>query len=269
MHNIKQLEIFPGIIQDEKMESMTKAFSELAQKIPGLEALHFSQCELTSVPTSIAKFLNLEVLSLDKNKFVDEFGRNILWRLSRLRVLDLSYNMIGSIASEIRHMVCLRVLKLDWNPYLVCLPQEIAFLGDLREISLSHCGLLALPDQIGQLTELHTLICEHSHLKSLPQSLSKLRKLRNLLLSGNRLSEPPFQLVELDIEVLDLTQNDFKGSFLEVTRKDGRHSQNHGADVIRWLRRVNHLKSVLDRQVFRHGLNPRLQHRILELQGSF
>jgi hypothetical protein len=94
---------------------------------------------------------SLEKLDFRKNH-LDSIPAGIA-RLSQLRELDVSSNVIASVAPEIVHLSALATLKCDHNEKLLALPAEVGQLLALESLSLTWTGLSALPSLPPSLTD--------------------------------------------------------------------------------------------------------------------
>jgi Leucine-rich repeat (LRR) protein len=135
------------------------------------------------------------------------------------------YNHINELPEEIKQFIKqlkkLALLKCD---SLVKLPIEIFNLKQLRELSISNCGII--PDEIRQLTDLQVLSLGNSEIPriifqltklrvlrcsrcygELPKEIGKLTHLKELYLNGYSYTELPKEIGQLyQLEVLCLEQ---------------------------------------------------------------
>jgi len=121
--------------------------------------LQLWNCGLTSLPTELRKFKNLETLELNDNDF---------------KTADLS-------------MLCdfkkLKYLEID-NCNLTEIPTSIFCLKDLEKLSLFNNDLSVLPTKLFQLAKIEELQLGGNLLTTLPNDILKLKKLRMLEISG-------------------------------------------------------------------------------------
>lgn len=121
--------------------------------------LQLWKCGLTSLPTELRKFKNLETLELNDNDF---------------KAADLS-------------MLCefkkLKYLAID-NCNLTEVPASIFCLKDLEKLSLFNNDISALPTELFQLTKIEELQLGGNLLTTLPNEILKLKKLKMLEISG-------------------------------------------------------------------------------------
>lgn len=98
-------------------------------------------------------------------------------------------------------------LDLSYN-FLTILPSEIGKLTNLTTLDLSHNRLTTLPSEIGKLTNLTTLNISGNNLKTLPFDIGKLSNLTSLNLSNNKLTTLPVDICKLsNLTALDLSFN--------------------------------------------------------------
>ena len=115
--------------------------------------------------------------------------------LRMLRVLKLSGNEISNIPSEIEHLEFLQVLDLSRN-MISHLPREIWGIRSLIFIDCSCNTLFSLPENISNLPYLEILHLHGNMLTTLPVSFSLLKRLQRLNLSKNRFEIIPFCVFE-------------------------------------------------------------------------
>ena len=101
-----------------------------------------------------------------------------------IKELDLSYNKLTQLPTEIGHLTLLTELSLFDNK-LTQLPTEIGNLTNLTYLSLSNNQLTQLPREIGNLTQLTELYLYNNELTQLPSEIGQLTQLNYLDLFGN------------------------------------------------------------------------------------
>ncbi|KAL3667501.1 hypothetical protein V7S43_007721 [Phytophthora oleae] len=168
-----------------------------------------------------------EVFRLYDNLDEDEHS----WECAVLKKLDLSYNEIAELPSQVetlkylvsfkmRHnhlrqlplTLCslepLTTLDLSNNELEGCLPEQLGRLDKLRELGLEGNKLTQLPESIGGLVHLEILRVDSNQLKSLPSTIGKLRNLKTLSAHSNYISELPVSFSSLTgLCTLDLKKN--------------------------------------------------------------
>jgi Leucine-rich repeat (LRR) protein len=163
-----------------QLKSIDPSFYQMA----GLNELQLQENELTEIPEGISALKNLTKLSFYKNQLKslpdDLFDLN-------LKVIDLYYNDLEVI------------------------PSEIGNLTDLEILFLAHNKIYSLPESIGELTNLDELYLHHNRLSVLPGSLSQLNKLRVVRVNDNYLEDFPSQFLGIQSIVdLDISNNQIK-----------------------------------------------------------
>lgn len=194
------------------------------------------------IPSSLAKCTFLNSLNLSGNKFSGDpnFASGI-WTMQRLRVLDLSNNMLsGPIPAGVSAVHNLKELRLGGNhfagqlpadvglcPHLTALdfsdnlltgalPASLQYLYSLVSLSLANNMLTGdFPNWIGKITSLQYLdFSGNKFTGSIPTSVGNLQSLRYLSLSGNELSGSiPLSLAYCSkLTVIRLRDNSITGS---------------------------------------------------------
>ncbi|XP_071653445.1 uncharacterized protein [Temnothorax longispinosus] len=210
-----------------------------------LTYVNLSNCSgITTLPKELGALPHLEKLVLSNNGFgvSVEFKWHWLQQTAiqnNLRFLDLSKNSltelpacIGKLSALTELIVChnsLRFLPRDLGtlPHLEKLVlsnngfgashefewhwlQQTAIQNNLRFLDLSKNSLMiVLPACIGKLSALTELIVCHNSLRYLPQSIGNLRNLRFLRSSNNKLFYLPGSMMNMQLETLDVSTNDF------------------------------------------------------------
>ncbi|KAG6961621.1 hypothetical protein JG688_00008988 [Phytophthora aleatoria] len=182
---------------------------------------------------------NLNLSSRDIRVFPDEVFRlydeldedEHSWECAVLKKLDLSYNEIAELPSQVetlkylvtfkmRHnhlhqlplalwsLETLTSLDLSNNELEGCLPEQLGKLDKLRELGLEGNKLTQLPESIGGLVHLEVLRVESNQLKALPSTVGRLRNLKTLSAHSNQIVELPASFGSLaGLLTLDLKKN--------------------------------------------------------------
>ncbi|XP_048135661.1 probably inactive leucine-rich repeat receptor-like protein kinase At3g28040 [Rhodamnia argentea] len=194
------------------------------------------------IPSSLAQCIFLNSLNLSSNRFSgDPNFAMAIWTLQRLRVLDLSNNMLsGPIPAGVSAVHNLKVLLLGGNrltgqlpgdvglcPHLTALdfqdnlltgplPWSLRNLYSLVSLSLANNMLTGdFPNWIGNMTSLQYLdFSSNKFAGSIPTSVRNLQSLRYLSLSDNGLSgNIPLSLAYCSkLTVIRLRDNSITGS---------------------------------------------------------
>ncbi|POM68518.1 hypothetical protein PHPALM_15316 [Phytophthora palmivora] len=166
------------------------------------------------------------------------------WECAVLQKLDLSYNEIAEIPSQvetlkyllsfkIRHnhlrqlpmalwnLETLTSLDLSNNELEGCLSEQLGKLDKLRELGLEGNKLTQLPESIGALVHLEVLRVDNNQLKGLPSTIGRLKNLKTLSAHSNQIGELPASFGSLTgLLTLDLKKNGLVAigeAFLEFT----------------------------------------------------
>lgn len=163
--------------------------------------------------------------------------QRIIAKFKNIKVFNVSKNKIVTIPKEIFTMKSLISLNLTDN-LIVTLPDELCNLENLETLILISNKLKVLPTNIGKLQKLKILWCSKNELETLPESLStilslqdvrfsyndlistinfeSLVNLKNLYLNNNNLPTVPKGISSLDqLKKLDLSYNKTKTQNVE------------------------------------------------------
>ncbi|CAG9830763.1 unnamed protein product [Diabrotica balteata] len=145
---------------------------------------------------------------------IDRCGVDIgIFNLVRLKVLDLSNNLIETIPKELNTLPNLREFNISCN--LLFKEKSWNWLGgnlskSLQILNLSHNKLEYVPRQISHLSQLDTLNLNNNCLKKLIPGIGKLRNLKIFNASNNELSTLPGNVKSLSLKSIDLSHNNFQ-----------------------------------------------------------
>ncbi|CAN0863296.1 Receptor-like protein EIX2 [Linum grandiflorum] len=232
--------------------SVVKNWLTVLNKVPSLEELHLSNCQLPSIPTSLRKvnLSSLSLLDLSYNNFNDPLFPSWTFYLHSLTSLDLANNRFrGPIPEGLRNMSLLTQLDLSWNHFTslepncflglthmqvlsiaqnelkVGIPQYFRNFCSLRVITLSG---VELRQEVGEALRILSA-CPADSLETIRMSDCKLfgnmtnipfqnfQKLDTLSLSRNSISGPvPLSLGTLsNLESIDISENSLEGDVAE------------------------------------------------------
>jgi hypothetical protein len=152
------------------------------------------------------------------------------FKLSKLKFIDLSYNVIESISEEFKNLIHLNTLVLSNN----CI-KEFAGLSDvplhtldlsnnqiskfpdvskdILELKLNINEITDIPDNVDQLKNLKLLDLNENKIESVPKSLGSMAKLKDLHLRGNPIK---------DKRLLKLVDQCHHKSIADYIKKNGR-----------------------------------------------
>ncbi len=140
-----------------------------------VKELYLNGSNVEEIPDSIARFRNLEVLTLSNIRF-KRFPKTIC-QLKKLKKLVIGYTMDGT--SSI------------YGTFISEIPHEIAQLSQLKELYLNGCEIEKLPPEIGKLTRLRVLELNRNKLTYLPKEITYLKKLEVLGIDSNEIKDFP------------------------------------------------------------------------------
>lgn len=131
-----------------------------------------------------------------------------LWTMSlKLIKLDLSYNHIVEIPSQIGEMIMLKELFASFNK-ITSIPPEIGRLKRLKKLYLNSNKIKTIPNEIGQLENLEELFLNENALQEIPLTIEKMVNLRILKLTNNKLRTLPYTIADLlTLETIDCANN--------------------------------------------------------------
>ncbi|KAL0308270.1 UNVERIFIED_CONTAM: Plant intracellular Ras-group-related LRR protein 6 [Sesamum radiatum] len=177
-----------------------------------ISKLDLSNNNLQSIPESLtARLLNVVVLDVHSNQL--KFLQNSIGCLSKLKLLNVSGNLLHSFPRTIDNCRSLEELNANFNQ-LSQLPDTIGFeLVNLKKLSVNSNKLVFLPYSTSHLTNLRVLDARLNCLHSLPDDLENLINLEVLNVSQNfqYLATIPYSvgllisLVELDVSYNKIT----------------------------------------------------------------
>ncbi|KAL7680652.1 putative leucine-rich repeat domain superfamily [Plasmopara halstedii] len=193
----------------------------------------------------------LNLSSRDLRAFPDEIFRlydeldedENSWECVALKKLDLSYNEIAEIPSQvetlkylvnfkIRHNLLRQLPTTIWNLEMLtsldlssnelegALPEQLGILIKLRELGLGGNKLTQLPESIGELVDLKELRVESNRLAALPSTIGNLKNLKLLSAHSNEIKELPMSFRSLigllTLELKDNSLSTVNGAFQEL-----------------------------------------------------
>jgi hypothetical protein len=170
-----------------------------------------------SMPGDISLLTNLVELTVEMNAIIGRIPINGVMKLSRLKKLDLSLNLLsGTIPTEIGLLSSLTDLHLDGNGLEGTLPSEIGMLTSAVTIRTFQNFLNGtIPKELGYLTSVKEFVSWGNRLSgSLPIEVGNMISLIEFSLHTNMLhgTIPP-ELGNLELmEILELQRNNFTRS---------------------------------------------------------
>ncbi|CAN1344671.1 Receptor-like protein EIX1 [Linum perenne] len=169
----------------------------MLNKIPSLEELHLSNCQLRSIPDSLPRvnFSSLSVLDLSYNNFNDPLFPSWTFYLRSLTTLDLANNRFrGPIPEGLRNMSLLSQLDLSWNHFTTLEPNCFLGLTHMQVLSLTQNDLKGeiFLSAMQNMTSLTDLDLSYNKLKSrdgIPEYFRNFCRLRTITLSDVELRQ--------------------------------------------------------------------------------
>jgi len=186
------------LILGNVLDSLPEEIGQLAN----LTTLDLSGSEqINSLPKEIGSLKKLTSLNLNGTPLLESLPKEIM-ELKQLTTLRLTQNHSGSEADSLLKNIWglknLTTLDLNWDQ-LNTLPSEIGKLANLTTLNLSGCQLYNLPKEIGKLKKLINLDLSFNYLDSLPKEIWGLTNLRTLNLYGNKKDKNKFFMTESEI----------------------------------------------------------------------
>ncbi|XP_050314142.1 leucine-rich repeat protein 1 [Anthonomus grandis grandis] len=171
-----------------------------------LEISHRSQYPSKGFPRTL-EFLsitNIQRCSLDKG----------ILQLSRLKVLDLTNNLIEHLPEEFGNLPNLKELNLTNNKLGRGALKQWQWLGgalskSLHALNLCHNEMHYVPDQLVKFHNLSILNLNCNKLKKLPAGMGNLRNLKLFDASNNLLTALPGSIKKWNLQAIDVSANAF------------------------------------------------------------
>jgi len=130
---------FSNLRQLRRISLIRNKLTEFPESLsPSLSALYLTQNQISYVsPDSLANLINLEILYLDRNKLNDDsFVRNAFKGLVNLRELELGFNLITKIPSQLSFT--LERLHITANQLEYLRKSELSGLHNLRVLDMAY-----------------------------------------------------------------------------------------------------------------------------------
>ena len=173
----------------------------------GLTDLNLSHNQLAVLDDLLGIFAHLHSFDASHNA-ITHFEGDTLSRLTALRLLDLSHNLLQTVTPGIRSCSQLQQLRVTHNR-LTAVPEYLTRTTKLMSIDLSHNQIADAAGKIfAMLNDLRILSLHHNHIGPLPALLFSMRHLERLDLSYNRIPDIAAGLGSLTSAVhLDFSHN--------------------------------------------------------------
>uniref|UniRef100_A0A2N9FWN4 Protein kinase domain-containing protein n=1 Tax=Fagus sylvatica TaxID=28930 RepID=A0A2N9FWN4_FAGSY len=218
-----------GVFCDEEKEPVTRLdFTGIGLtgsipdttigKLTKLQYLDLSDNKITGLPSDLWSLGSLKSLNLSSNQISGSLPSNI-GNFGFLESLDLSSNNFsGEIPAAISSLVSLRVLKLNQNGFEYSIPFGIRSCHSLVTIDLSSNRLTGLlPDSFGAaFPKLKTLNLAGNEIYDRDSDFSEMKSITSLNISGNLFQGSVMGVFQNQLEVIDLSRNQFQGHISQV-----------------------------------------------------
>ncbi|KAF7215683.1 leucine-rich repeat-containing protein 58 [Nothobranchius furzeri] len=184
-----------------------------------LEFLDISNNGLTSVCDGITRLTKLKTL-LAKNNRLDEFSLPKEFGSLQLEVLNFSGNRFEEIPLQCTKLLHLQSLSLGGNR-LKSIPAEVEHLTSLEMLYLGGNFISAIPPEVANLPSLRYLVLCDNRIQSVPPQLTRLHSLRSLSLHNNLLTYLPREILSLvHLQELSLRGNPLVVRFVKEMTYD-------------------------------------------------
>ncbi|MCH2045175.1 MAG: hypothetical protein MK212_13755 [Saprospiraceae bacterium] len=179
-------------------------------KLEGLKSLTLEKLnpKFSEIPDDIAQLVNLEVLKFGNHR-LSTFPK-ALTTLSKLRVLKGTSYYIKTLPEGFEQLQNLEVLKLEDSSFKE-MPEALPSLHKLKVLSLSikYGDIKPFPDHaFEQMKDLEYLDLSGCGINTLSASITKLNKLKYLDLRKNYFVSIPYELLNMNIEQLYVSNKD-------------------------------------------------------------
>ncbi len=173
-----------------------------------LTALRYLYIDIEEVPYLPSEFCNLTdlvELTFDMGKINNSLPAEF-WNLNLLEKLDLCAE-IDTLPAGIGNLTQLKELSLS-GCGISKIPPEIGNLKDLTFLDLFYNNITELPKEIGNLTNLTMLGLLSNNISTLPSEIGNLTKLTTLYLDNNNIAALPTEIGNLsNLNYIDLSFN--------------------------------------------------------------
>ncbi|XP_027920543.1 probable LRR receptor-like serine/threonine-protein kinase At2g24230 [Vigna unguiculata] len=198
-------------------------------KLGKLQTLDLSHNKITGLPSDFWSLSSLKNLNLSWNHISGSLTSNI-GNFGLLESIDLSSN---NFSEEIPEAVCsllsLRILKLNHNRFAHNIPSGILKCQTLVSIDLSSNQLNGtLPEGFGaSFPKLRMLNLAGNNFNGRVSDISGLKSIANLNISGNSFQGSIVDMFQGNLEVLDISRNQFQGHIPQVLYNFSGYNWSH------------------------------------------
>lgn len=193
--------------------SLSEALSEPSKVV----RLDLGGQQMRRLPQRILELNNLEELYLSDNQ-LSNLPDSMIFKLRKLRVLDLSNNNFQQVPAQVAKMSSLNYLNLSANR-LSQLPNDFTSLSELKILDIRKNAFRELPQVVFNLNNLRFLYIQGISLSNFPADFSRLNRLQRLTLDACQLNEFPRDLLSLTaLEHLVLSNNPMTSLPNDITK---------------------------------------------------
>ncbi|CAH0391151.1 unnamed protein product [Bemisia tabaci] len=148
---------------------------------------------------------------------------------------------------------CLTTIDLSYN-HITEIPSQLSVVHSLTHLNLQHNSLKALPDQLSYLHNLNELNLNHNHFKQIPMAVYSLPKLKVLSMTNNELVKVDYEIGDVvTLTFLDLSYNKIDSIPISMCQLVSLTCLNLESNLIREL--PLELKFLTALEVFKAGKN--------------
>jgi Leucine-rich repeat (LRR) protein len=188
----------------------TSLFAQQSDDLVSLRSI-LDICGLKVDESDVATIENNRVVALDlRNKEVSKDGIAVLppeiSRLSALKVLNCSGNIIETIPMEIGMLTDLQKLDMSSNR-IVSLPYTVGNLTKLVNLDLRHNRIADLPTELELCKSLTVLQLWGNKLTTINEGVTRMPALEELYISNNRLTSLPQSIMKMNLRYIDFSGN--------------------------------------------------------------
>ena len=171
----------PFVKKAKRVRDWMKAHAEALGR---LDTLFLEKAKLTMLPYEITHYLtHLKTLDIAWNK-ITELSTEI-GNFQELEQLNIAYNRIKNIPPEIGKFKKLKRFNCAGNK-IEKIPPEIGELKKLKRFNCARNKIEKIPPEIGELKRLEKFNCSENKIEDIPEELNKCKELMVFEPSGNK-----------------------------------------------------------------------------------
>jgi hypothetical protein len=182
---------------DEKYHDLGKALKQPKS----IKRFSLIRENLSSFPSDILKFVNLEFLDLENNQ-IQTLPPEIEL-LTELQELYLFRNKVETLPSNFGNLKKMKVLGIAANQ-MKLFPMAITSLDKLEILDLSDNQLSTIPAEIAAMRNLRILVLHNNNLTKIPQELYQLKKLEKIYLQFNPIDPKDIELLKVVLKKTEI-----------------------------------------------------------------